>query len=239
MGNDFIFPGEKVDIYEQIFSLAAPGRRTHERRASQLYVRAVWLRPAEHGHSVRRLDCQYFLLPVPGSDRADDFPCAELCTDVLGHLSGTFPEYLQAVSGEPEVSSDFRSSEGPEQPLFQLSQVPSDRPGSPGEGKDLHHLPQMQGEVHPKDLNSIIFREPPQVPGFLFSAGNFLFCLLTHICPFQEHIIFMNFHISAFLPSFLQKNIPFSENFCLHFLNGMVYCFQFAFKGRTGVLKHS
>ena len=40
MGNDFIFPGEKVDIYEQIFSLAAPGRRTHERRASQLYVRA-------------------------------------------------------------------------------------------------------------------------------------------------------------------------------------------------------
>ena len=60
MGNDFIFPGEKVDIYEQIFSLAAPGRRTHERRASQLYVRAVWLRPAEHGHSVRRLDSSIF-----------------------------------------------------------------------------------------------------------------------------------------------------------------------------------
>ena len=71
-----------------------------------------------------------------------------------------------------------------EQPLFQLSQVPPDRPGSPGEGQNLHHLPQMQGEVHPKDLNSIIFREPPQVPGFLFSAGNSPFCLLTHICPF-------------------------------------------------------
>lgn len=239
MGNDFIFPGEKVDIYEQIFSLAAPGRRTHERRASQLYVRAVWLRPAEHGHSVRRLDCQYFLLPVPESDRADDFPCAELCTDVLGHLSGAFPEYLQAVSGEPEVSSDFRPSEGPEQPLFQLSQVPPDRPGSPGEGQNLHHLPQMQGEVHPKDLNSIIFREPPQVPGFVFSAGNFSVLSSCAHLSFLEAQYFQEFSYFRVLPSFLQKNIPFFENFCLHFLNRMVYCFQFAFKGRTGVLKHS
>ena len=36
-----------------------------------------------------------------------------------------------------------------------LSQVPPDRPCPQRQGKDLHHLPQVQGEVHPQDLTNL------------------------------------------------------------------------------------
>ena len=83
------------------------------------------------------------------------------------------------------------------------------------------------------------------IPGTAAGSRIFVFCGKFSVLSSYAHLSFLGvqyfqefsyFRVFAF---FLQKNIPFSENFCLHFLNRMVYCFQFAFKGRTGVLKHS
>ena len=77
---------------------------------------------------------------------------AVLCVFGHRHVPLFFPQYLQAVSGKPPVHVFSGAHQRPGAPVLHLPQVPPERPGSPGKGKNFHHLPQMPGKIRQKNL---------------------------------------------------------------------------------------
>ena len=122
--------------------------------AAQFHGRTVWHGPAEHGDPLRRSCRQPAVGADPGAAGKYYFLGIELYSDDLGYFPQSFPEHLQAVSGKPEISAGIRSTQGPASPLLRLSQMPSDGPGSPGQGQDLHYLPPVPGKIYPKNLKT-------------------------------------------------------------------------------------
>ncbi len=100
-------------VYEWIQQLAATVDSKTVGASAQFHGGPLWYRPSEYGHSQRGTGCKPSVCDHQVCSGESGAVPAELRHDVLGHFQNLVPEYLQALSGKPEIPAAHRPHEGP------------------------------------------------------------------------------------------------------------------------------